>query len=120
MSYLIPRIREGFKNNEIEKMFENLFNGYDDFFGDARYKDKDGNIIVEVECPGFNKENLTVEVSDGILMVQGTRGAGQYKKEIYKRFSVGRTEEVEAEIKDGILKLTFKTPKEKTTKLQIK
>jgi HSP20 family molecular chaperone IbpA len=54
------------------------------------------------------------------LTVQGSRGDGDRKREIFKRMNVSHSEKVEAEIKDGILTLTFKQPEKKTTKLDIK
>lgn len=90
MSFLIPKVRESFRNNELDKIFEDLFAGYDEFFSDTRYKDAEDNLVLEVECPGFNKNNLNVEIADGVLIVQGTR-EGKNKKELYKRFTVGKT-----------------------------
>jgi HSP20 family molecular chaperone IbpA len=107
------------RNWEVDSLFDNLYSGINDFFGDFRYK-KEGNLVYEIECPGFNKENLTIEIDDGIVTVQGSRGEGERKREIFKRMSVSNSEEVEAEIKDGILTLTFKQPQKKTTKLEIK
>lgn len=124
MYSLIPRVLNPLarsqRNWEIDSMFDNLLDGFNEFFGDARYKDKEGNLVYEIECPGFNKENLSVEIAEGILTVQGSRGEGSMKREIFKRLNVGATEEVEAEIKDGILSLVFKQPTKKTTKLDIK
>lgn len=121
MNYGLDLFRGGRnkRNWEVDTLFDNLYSGINDFFGDFRYK-KDGNLVYEIECPGFNKENLTVEVDDGILTVQGSRGEGDRKREIFKRMNVSNSEEVEAEIKDGILTLTFKQPEKKTTKLDIK
>ena len=122
MYNIVPRLfgERGLRNREIDSLFDNITAGFNDFFGDTRYKTKDGDIAYEIECPGFNKENLTVEIADGILTVQGSRGEGEYKREIFKRMSVGASEEVEAEIKDGILKLVFKQAQKKSTKLDIK
>lgn len=34
-------------------------------------RDENGNIVFEIEVPGFNKDNLNVEITDGFLTVRG-------------------------------------------------
>lgn len=108
------------KRRDMEDIFGNLNLVFDEFFGDTRYMDTDNNLIYEIECPGFNKENLTVELVEGVLTVKGKRGEGNREKTIFKRITVGIKEQVDAEIKDGILTLTFKQPEKKSTKIELK
>jgi HSP20 family molecular chaperone IbpA len=121
-----PTLRSPFKSlwnvsGREPDIFDSLFANFDSMFGDDRYTDKDGNLIYEIECPGFNKDNLTVDIAEGVLTVKGKRGTGEREREIYKRMAVGSGEKVEAEIKDGILTITFKRPpKEEATKIELK
>jgi HSP20 family molecular chaperone IbpA len=119
---LVPRVGGKGLIDQIDtnSLFDNLWGSFDEIFGDRRYKNDDGNLVYEVDCPGFNKENLSVEIADGILTVQGKLGEGSRSREIFKRLTVGVTEDVSAEIADGVLTLTFKTPEKKKTKLTIK
>jgi HSP20 family molecular chaperone IbpA len=106
--------------DDVDGMFRNLWTGFENIFSDTRYLNKEGDIVFEIEVPGFNKENLSVEIADGILTVQGERnieGDHVGQRKIYKRLQVGRSEEVDAEIKDGILYLCLKQPKKKRLKL---
>ena len=119
MFNLVNRSKGFFNDVEMDKIFDALSANFGDTFSDNRYM-KDGDLYHEIECPGFNKENLSVELVENILTVQGERGEGKHKREIYKRFAIGTAETVEAEVKDGILTLVFKAPKKKVTKLEIK
>ena len=119
---LIPRVgsRNLMDRIDTNSLFENLWGSFDEIFGDRRYKNDDGDLVYEVDCPGFNKENLTVEIADGVLTVQGKIGEGFRNREIFKRLTVGTSEQIDAVIADGVLTLTFKTPEQKKTKLTIK
>ena len=66
--------------------------------------------------PGFNKDNLKVELSNGVLTIQGSREVKDKnyagKSQIIKRLEVGEAQDVAAEVRDGILKivLTYQKP----------
>lgn len=107
--------------DEMDNLFGNLADGIGTAFGDYQYFDDAGNLIKEIECPGFNKDNLNVEVSEGILIINGERKDHDgVERKLYKRYRMGTYENVEAEIKDGILYLKILTPKEKKQKINIK
>lgn len=109
------------KYDEMDSVFGNLLGDFSVAFGDCQYQNKDGDLIREIDCPGFNKENLKIELSDGIVSIKGERKDGEgVDRKIYKRYRVGTYEIVDAEIKDGILYLTFKTPQEKKKTINIK
>jgi HSP20 family molecular chaperone IbpA len=117
------------KGGDLLSTFDAMDNFMDSFlgvdvntmFGIYRYKDTDGNYIQEIECPGFNKDNLNVEVSDGLVTISGERKNNEgYERKIYKRFYLGVNENVEAKIEDGILYLTIKVPTEKKQKIELK
>lgn len=79
--------------------------------------EKDDNYIIELDVPGYNKENLKVEYSNGYISIIGTkkdskeeanrkyirkeRVYGMYKRDFY----VGKIDynKVNAKYKDGVL-----------------
>ncbi len=107
-------------------MFRSLWSDFDDVFNDSvKYTDEEGNLVCEIEAVGFNKENLTVDVEDGIVTIKGTRKIGiegNYvgQKALLKRMKLSGSEDVEASITDGILKLIVKSPKKESTKIELK
>lgn len=83
-------------NEDFESIFGNMF--------DSIYKsDNEGNMVLELEVPGFNKDNLQVEIADGLLTIQGENGS----RKVFKRYTIGNVEDVKANIKDGLLTLTL-------------
>jgi len=110
----LPSLFNRFLDPDLDP-FENLSEQFDRFFGNCCHTDEDGNVIYQVEVPGFNKNNLKVEVADGILTISGEREvkdkyyAGQSK--FHKRLTVGEIEDADANVTDGILTLTLKYPK---------
>ncbi len=96
-------------------------------------KEKDGNYILEIDVPGYNKENIQIELENGYLTV--TAKANNVVDEekdgyIYKERYVGecsrsfyageniKEEDVKANFKNGTLVLTF--PKEETKQIENK
>ena len=76
----------------------------DSYFTTPDYdRDENGNIVVEVEVPGFNKDNLNVEIVDGYINIHGETDKRTYQK----HFAIRNIEDVNASIKDGILSLTL-------------
>lgn len=92
------------------------------------YED-DGHVVIKAELPGIDKKDISVDVKGRILTLKGERSAENEVKEdnYYRRErSFGRFErsftlpddvdpdKIEAEYKDGVLKL--KVPKPETKK----
>jgi len=72
-------------------------------------EDEDGNCIIEVDVPGFDKEDLSVEIHDGILTIKGEKG----KRKISLARAVGfdiKEEETQARVEKGVLQITL-TPR---------
>jgi HSP20 family molecular chaperone IbpA len=99
-------------------LFEDEFNR---FFGPSIFKNDQGDYTYEMEVPGFNKENLKVEIANGILTISGEREAGHVgKTKIFKQLSIGSTpEDVNAQIKDGILTLTFRNHQKEVKQIEV-
>ena len=107
---MLPILRS--KNNSLFSDFDNFFN----LFRDNEIcltSDENGNNIYEIEVAGFNKDNLNVELNQGILTIQGETD----KRKIFKRLSLGREiEDIDAKVKDGILTITFDCSPQKDVK----
>jgi HSP20 family protein len=93
--------------------------------------DNDENIVITAELPGINKENIKVDVKDRVLTLKGERLSENEVKEdsyhrrerVYGKFERAFTlpvevdpEEIQADYKDGILKINIPKPKEQKPK----
>ncbi len=97
-------------------------------------KEKDGNYILEIDLPGYEKEDIKIELNNGYLTVtaKSNRNIDEEGKDgyIYKERFVGECsrsyyagenvteEDIKASFKNGTLCLTF--PKEKTKQIEEK
>ena len=120
---MIPR-----KRNEFD-LFDDFFRG-DDFFSRREHalmktdiKEKDDKYIIEMDLPGYEKENINLELKDGYLYVSAKveteNNSDENEKYIHKErfygecsrnFYVGddiTEEDIIAEFKNGILKITI-------------
>ena len=121
-------------------------NSFNSFFNDSLFRtkkqenfypavdivSKDDTITLDVELPGMNKEDISVNIEDKVLTIKGERKVEQEEKNgsyhrreryfgTFKRsFSLSDevlTDEVSADYTDGILKVTLKKD---TTKEAVK
>jgi HSP20 family molecular chaperone IbpA len=86
---------------------------------------KDGAYLL-FEVPGFNKNNLKVEVENGILYIEGKRSYKLNDEEISRtisqNFKIGQeydSESIEATIEDGILTVFVANMKKNEKKKRI-
>lgn len=115
------------------------FDVFDDMFDDHFFtkkemqlmktdiKEKNGNYILEMDLPGYNKENISIELNDGYLTItaemtndidESDEEANYIHKERYsgkcsRSFYVGENvseEDINASFKNGILNIIV--PKE--------
>ncbi len=131
---MIPR-----KRNEFD-LFDDMF--MDSFFDrkesrimKADIKEKGDSYIIEVDLPGYEKENIEIEMENGYLKViaktsKNVDESNEEEKYIHKErfygecsrsFYVGdnlKEEDIKASFKNGILSLMF--PKEKQKQLEEK
>jgi len=94
------------------------------------------NVIVRASLPGFKKENIEIEIHDGVLGVKATqeeekeeKGETFYRRErrtqsVSRRVALPTTVaegQTDAELKDGVLTLRLpKTPAAMPKKIRIK
>ena len=118
-------------------LFDNTLNLiYSSFFNNIMRTDiyeKDGNFIIEMDLPGFKKEEININLEDKYLIISVSkkeekeevntyirkeRYYGEYKRSFY----VGTIKEdsIKASYTDGILRLSYpKVQLENNTKRQI-
>ncbi len=115
----------------------------DDFFDDFDVKttanmkcdiyEKDGNYFIEMDIPGFNKEDIDVSCDKGYLTVTAKHeessddeGKNYIRKErsygsVSRQFYIGDVseEQIKAEFSNGILKVVVPKQEEINTKKKI-
>lgn len=118
----------------------NFFKDFNDMFDmqelstmKTDIKEEDGKYLLDVELPGFAKEDINADLKDGYLTISATKEENKeekdkegnfIRKERYsgsckRSFYVGNTlkeDDITAEFKDGVLKLTL--PKEDPKKIE--
>ncbi len=109
----------------VNRMFADFYGGLDiqryEVPAFNMYREGD-NLVVEASLPGFDKKNITVELDEDLLTIRGEHKEESKKEEkdyYYKEFSVesfSRTvrlpnkvnpEDLKAQYKDGVLKITI-------------
>ncbi|MGE3961937.1 MAG: Hsp20/alpha crystallin family protein [Dehalococcoidia bacterium] len=95
--------------------------------------EKDGQLKVEASLPGYRKEDVDVQLHDGILSIkaqrseeheEGEKGSKFYRRErswgsVSRRVAlpgIVKDADVAAELKNGVLTLTIPLPEEKQPK----
>lgn len=96
-------------------------------------KEKDGKYILEIDVPGYNKDNIKIELDNGYLIVTAEANkSNEENKDGYihqerffgtcsRSYYVGeniKQEEIKASFKNGILEVSF--PKEEQEKIESK
>ena len=95
--------------------------------------EKNGVVHIEMDAPGFDKNNISISVEDGILTVEANRVSetvdeekNYYKKErisgsFKRQFNVGNVDEnqIEAKFNNGVLEISFPKQEKRETKKSI-
>jgi len=120
--------KEAFKGSTkfFDDAFENIFDNWSKvqsfpFYNVVKYSK--GKYGLEMGLAGYNKENVLVEVKDGILTIEGKVEdknidyvqKGLAFRKFFKQFELDKDVLIDdAEMKDGLLKIKFgyKEPKE--------
>ena len=130
---MIPR-----RNGNGLDVFDEVF--MDPFFSEKEnkimktdIKEKDGNYVLEVDVPGYNKENIQIELHEGYITVTAThneekedKNSKYLKRERFtgmcsRSYYVGENvteEDIKANFRNGILTIEF--PKELEKKIEEK
>ena len=138
--------RDPFGMESLRQTVDRLFD--DSFFRSpflARHDDegslaldiaeKDGKLVVRASLPGFTKEEVDIQVKDGILSIKAEhseehedKNERYYRRErrygaVSRRVAlpgVVTDSNVDAELKDGVLTLTIDAPTEQSRKIEIR
>lgn len=125
---MIPR-----RNNEFDllgKMFADpFFTEHESKIMKTDIKEKKDKYLIDIELPGYQKENIKMDVEDGYLTVHAEinsdneeKGEGKFvRRERYvgscsRSFYVGtevKSEEIKASFKNGMLKIEIPKKEEK-------
>lgn len=115
----------------MEKYLEFLFkNPYPRT--DVGYDDK-GNLYIDIEVPGFNKEDINVEMKGNILVIEGKCPTEEAittyltqnicQKDFRRSLELGSEyldTDIIAQITNGILTITIPKKEAKSTKIEVK
>jgi HSP20 family molecular chaperone IbpA len=105
--------------NEIKTQFKDF--DLNDFFkkdiGLKKTATIDGTYSYQIDAPGFTKESLNINLSEGILSIEGKAGERIISYDIFVGDDVIKKVTLELGILD--IKITEVTPKEKNTKINI-
>lgn len=92
--------------------------------------EKNGNIHIEMNIPGYNKEEIKMDVEEGILTIEATKEEEKedeeknyYRKERFygtfkRQFTIGNIDEdeIKASFNNGVLTVSFPKEEKKETK----
>ena len=92
--------------------------------------EKGGRVHIELDVPGFNKEDVKVDLDDGILTIAATKHEDKEEKEknyyrkerlfgsFKRQFNVGnfKENEIDAKFNNGVLKISFPKEEQKQSK----
>ena len=112
----------GFPMRELANVDRRLYGKNASHIMKTDVKETDGNYELEVDLPGFKKDEINVKLEDGYMTISATKGLDTEKKDkhgkiirqeryagaMQRSFYVGegvRTEDVKAKYEDGVLKL---------------
>ena len=116
-------------HGQLDDMFNNFFTGLP---GPARlqgvpamdiYSEDDKQLVAEIQTPGFTKDDVEVNVHNGVLEIKGEKHAKEEDKKGKKRSYMVReshqsfyrsiglpkyadSDKIDAEFTDGVLKVT--------------
>lgn len=92
--------------------------------------EKGSKVHIELDVPGFNKEDVKVDLDDGILTIAATKHEDKEEKEknyyrkersfgsFKRQFNVGNVKEneIDAKFNNGVLKISFPKEEQKQSK----
>lgn len=127
------------RRNNLPAFFDDFFGFpyFDDFFDYMKgtvkgarldIKETENEYVVEVDVPGYNKENINISIEDDYLTISGKQedvvdeNSGEYIRKERRMGSFTRTvpipenvklDDITAKYNNGVLRITL--PKEKPT-----
>lgn len=115
--------------NFFEDFGRNFFEGFKGNMVKTDIHETDKEYVLEAELPGIPKENIQINYENGVLTIEGQHQADMKSEDdkgnlvrsersfssVRRQFAIRdiREEEIKAEYKDGILKVTLPKTAEK-------
>ena len=105
----------------------NFFNDLDyDFMPKVRTKENEDNYELSFVLPGFKKEDININIEDGVLIISSKVEKDDFKQSFENRYQIPEdvdTEKINASMEDGILKISVgkykELPKTNIKKIEI-
>ena len=114
----------GFPMRELANVDRRLYGKNASHIMKTDVKETDGTYELEVDLPGFKKDEINVKLEDGYMTISATKGLDTEKKDkhgkiirqeryvgsMQRSFYVGdgvKAEDVKAKFEDGVLKLSI-------------
>jgi len=126
---MLTRARDNYGFDFFDEIFRTPFTEHKQSRSlNTDIQEKDGNYILDMELPGFKKEDIKVDLDNGYLTISAAKTASsedkaedgryirqeRYSGQCQRSFYVGKAiteEDIKAGYTDGILRLTFPTHK---------
>lgn len=118
---------------DLENLFKGTFDGFFDIFKedfnnmfDVGLYETDEGYVYEVEVPGFTKDNIEVELCDGVLSIKGERKMPSKNavglSKVRKAITIGNLNVKDATIENGILRILIEkeSQEKEVEKIEIK
>ena len=113
-----------FLNNTLDELFR------DPFQINSRYWDESKEIInaeqetsIKIDAPGFEKENLKLDIKDSILRLHGKQEEDSFCRQIDKSYSIGKSmdqKSIKASYKNGVVEISIARKKDQNKTKEIK
>lgn len=140
MRMLVPNWHRNTISSDLNSVFDDFFNDFFNDFFDSNVsrrfsptcdiQEAKGHYLVSIDMPGMKKDDLKIEVNDGILSISGERHSsfssnegdsyirreksyGKFQRTFSLPQSVNETE-IEANFQDGVLNIAI--PKQEKAK----
>ena len=132
----MDRLFEGFGFPSLHRFRPYSWGGASRFSPDVEVLERDGKLLIRADLPGLNKDEVTVDVSDHAVTIEGERKCeheateegvytcerayGHFRREIPLPEGV-KTDTAKANFKNGTLEITLDAPEtaKKRRKLEI-
>ena len=115
---------------DMDRMMKPLYGKHGKDVMKTDVKEKDGHYEVDIDLPGFKKEDVSVKLENGYLTITASKGldkdeqkedSGYIRRERWsgscsRSFYIGedvRPEDIKAKMEDGILHLTMPKAEQK-------